>query len=121
MAHKGQRLKSFIEQELGISKAALARKIKKHSNTIYNWYKNPNLDDSHILFIGKQLNLDMTRAFPSLANMIFPENIGDQQVNYTSLTECQKGYSILITKYNRLMEKHIELLELMRADTGDDK
>ncbi len=111
LIHRGEILQKYIENlNPKVSIAALARKVDYDRTTIYQHFKNSQLDYATILKYGKALKHDFSVEFPEM--MQFMSTVEEPIADYTAMTvaEALRERDYWKDKYISLMEKHHELV-----------
>ena len=113
MTHRGQIVEKIIRKS-GYKLVKLAEKLDITRNTLYNKFKNPNLNYRFIMRVGNVIHYDFTIDFPEIKQQpnLITENtrsILDKEDTSSHLYKLEIKYTHLLEKYTRLFEKLIKI------------
>ena len=100
MIHRGQIVENVVRRS-GFSLTKLASKLEISRNTLYNKFRNANLNYRLIQEIGLAIHYDFSLDFPEMPK---EEYVTGKKDNHLITLE---------SKYAVLLEKHIKLLEIL--------
>ena len=108
--HKGKIVRKTINK-LGIKIKEVANKSNISRGTLYNYFKEPDLDNKVLLKLGKVLRYDFSIHFPELIPL--KEEI--EQKNDLELygERTTEELAEIQRKYYKLLEKHNTLLKFL--------
>lgn len=103
--HRGQVIKKTIEK-LGLKIKEVARQADISRGTLYNYFKESDLDDSIMLKMGRVLRHDFSIHFPELIPL--KDEYEEDSTDYVpattkELADIQKKYYNVLEKYNALL------------------
>ncbi|WP_316780449.1 hypothetical protein [Pedobacter antarcticus] len=90
--------------------ASIARKLGYDRTTVYQHFKNDELEYSTILKYGKALKHDFTLEFPEMLQFISTLEEPISEYRATTVSEALKERDYWKDKYIALMEKHNEFI-----------
>jgi len=100
MIHRGQIVENVVRRS-GFSLTKLAAKLEISRNTLYNKFRNANLNYRLIQEIGLAIHYDFYLDFPEMPKEEYTTGKKDNHL------------ITLESKYAVLLEKHIKLLEIL--------
>jgi lambda repressor-like predicted transcriptional regulator len=104
--HRGQIVEAAVE-ESGISMTKVAEICHVTRNTLYNWYKEPNLPIEKVILVGKAIRHDFSSEIPELKKYMLPPA---QQVELYGV-DWRDQYMVLQAKHIELLEKQATRIE----------
>jgi AraC-like DNA-binding protein len=104
MIHRGEIVEKIVRKS-GYSLAKISAHLDISRNTLYNRFKEANLNYQFISAVGKLIHHDFTIAFPEMKEDF-------------SL-ESQNPISKVESKYTRLLEKYNKLLGIVMVISDD--
>ncbi|ROT47480.1 hypothetical protein [Candidatus Cardinium hertigii] len=98
MQHRGQIIENVVRKS-GISLSVLAAKMGVSRNTLYNRFKEQNLNYDFILTLGMIIHYNFAVEFPEMRLDTAPPEDARAE-----LWKLEKKYKNLLEKYNRLLK-----------------
>lgn len=103
--HKGKIVEDAIRRS-GFSFKKLAERLRVSRNTLYNRFKEPDLNYEFIMAVGNIIHYDFTHDFPDLQAEI--DAMNESSVGYldrgtVELLRLEKKYISLLERYNKLL------------------
>ncbi|WP_164108749.1 MULTISPECIES: helix-turn-helix domain-containing protein [Sphingobacterium] len=119
--HVGNVLEQVLRMErIGISE--LSRKLKVSRRTIYNWFKQENLNLQILLEVGNIIGHDFTAELPETLIKNHPHLLNAE--DSSSITNADIDNSSVyfwMNKYISLLEKYSDLLNLISENSASNK
>lgn len=111
--HKGQVVQKTINK-LGLKIKEVARQTKISRGTLYNYFKQPDLDNKVLLKLGRVLRYDFSVHFPELIPLKkeFEDEDGLEiygERTTEELAEIQRKYYKILEKHNTLLKFLVQI------------
>ena len=103
--HKGKIVEDAIRKS-GFSFKKLAERLRISRNTLYNRFKEPNLNYECIMSVGNIIHYDFVRDFPDLQaeiDVMNENSVGYLDRGTVELLRLEKKYISLLERYNKLL------------------
>ena len=117
--HRGEIVEEAIRKS-GFSVKKLAERLKISRNTLYNRFKDPELNYEFIIAVGNIIHYNFAVDFPELEAE--DNQVGEGHINYLNrdtaeLLKLEKKYTGLLERYNELLSILIKVANNNELET----
>ncbi len=118
--HKGEIIEKATRSS-GYTLKEVAKRMKISRSTLYNRFKDIDINDDFILLLSKVIHHDFSNEFPHLKGYFEHEKVEEGKGFYEKLTLqdsllIQKKYYQILEKYNQLLKMVIKITSVKKED-----
>ncbi len=108
--HKGEIIEKAIKSS-GYTLKEIAKRMKVSRSTLYNRFKNIDINDDFILLLSKVIHHDFSKELPHLKDYFEREIMEEGKGSYEKLAIQDPLF--IQKKYYQILEKHNQLLKMV--------
>ncbi len=116
--HKGEIIEKAIKSS-GYTLKEVAKRMKVSRSTLYNRFRNIDINDDFILLLSKVIHHDFLKELPYLKDYFKHKETEEKKDPYEKLTTHESLF--IQKKYYQILEKHNQLLKMVIRLTSAKK
>jgi len=107
MVHRGKKSEEAVRSS-GINLKALAEKMHLSRNTLYAWFKEPQLSIDNMLRLSEHIGYGWLMDFPEIQKLVRTDIVEEDGADYGLKEEIKSSYQMLM-RYTSVLEEVNEL------------